>query len=325
MTYARKNLVSLDDTPYYHVVARCVRRAWLWGVDEYAGRDYSHRRTWVLERIAQLTKLFTIDVCAYAVMSNHYHLVVYVDRRRAQTLTFEATAKRWLQLFSAPPLIEKYLTGEASSAEREAAEAILARWRARLCDLSWFMKCLNEHLARRANAEDQCTGRFWEGRFRSQALLDEAGLLTAMAYVDLNPIRAGIAATPEDSPFTSIIERIRAMHAPTHESLVPLRALRSRERTATNAIPFGLHDYLELVDWTGRTIRADKAGAIELTLPPILARLRVNDEAWRKAMRPHGNVFGRAMGRLSHLRLHAQTLGQSWVRGLRLAERMFAR
>jgi hypothetical protein len=43
MTYARKNLISLNDTPYYHVVARCVRRAWLWGFNEYAGRDYSQR------------------------------------------------------------------------------------------------------------------------------------------------------------------------------------------------------------------------------------------------------------------------------------------
>ena len=84
MTYARKNLVSLNDTPYYHVVARCVRRAWLWGVDEYAGRDYSHRKDWVLERLGLLTRLFTIEVCAYAVMSNHYHLVLYIDRGRAQ-------------------------------------------------------------------------------------------------------------------------------------------------------------------------------------------------------------------------------------------------
>ena len=80
MTYARKTLVSLNDTPYYHVVARCVRRAWLWGVDEYAGRDYSHRKAWVLERLASQASIFAIDVCAYAVMSNHYHLVLHVDR-----------------------------------------------------------------------------------------------------------------------------------------------------------------------------------------------------------------------------------------------------
>ena len=64
MTYARKTLISLSDTPYYHVVARCVRRAWLSGYDEYAGRDYSHRNAWVLERLSQLSSIFTIDICA---------------------------------------------------------------------------------------------------------------------------------------------------------------------------------------------------------------------------------------------------------------------
>ena len=83
MTYARKALISLQDTPYYHVVARCVRRAWLWGFDEYAGRDYSHRKAWVLERLTQLSSMFAIDICAYAIMSNHYHLVVHVDQERA--------------------------------------------------------------------------------------------------------------------------------------------------------------------------------------------------------------------------------------------------
>jgi REP element-mobilizing transposase RayT len=324
MTYARQNLVSLNDTPYYHVVARCVRRAWLWGVDEYAGRDYSHRKQWVLERLGQLTRLFTIELCAYAVMSNHYHLVVYIDQAGVKRLTLEEVAQRWVELFSAPPLVERYLAGQVSTAERAAAEAILTRWRARLCDLSWFMKCLNEHLARRANAEEQCSGRFWEGRFRSQALLDEAGLLTAMAYVDLNPVRAGIASASEDSHFSSIMERIHALRAPAPARQVALRALRTEGTASSDVLPCPLRDYLELVDWTGRVIRGDKPGAIDARLPPILVRLNIDSEAWRHAMRPHGNVFGRAMGRLNHLRLHATTLGQSWVRGLRQAERLFA-
>jgi hypothetical protein len=251
-------------------------------------------------------------------------LVLYIDRDRAQRLTLGEVAQRWLQLFSAPPLVKRYLEGQAGAEERGAAEAILQRWRDRLCDLSWFMKCLNEHLARRANAEEQCTGRFWEGRFRSQALLDEAGLLTAMAYVDLNPVRAGIASTPETSNFTSIMERIRGLRASPPPAPVPLRPLRTQASTEAGALPCQLHDYLELVDWSGRVIRANKPGSIDARLPPILSRLNINDEAWREAMRPRGNVFGRAMGRLNHLRLHARTLGQSWVRGLRQAERLFA-
>ena len=84
MGYARKYQISLKETPYYHCVARCVRRAWLCGYDEYAGKDYSHRKHWVIDRLRELSQLFAIDVCAYAVMSNHYHLTLKVDPARAQ-------------------------------------------------------------------------------------------------------------------------------------------------------------------------------------------------------------------------------------------------
>jgi REP element-mobilizing transposase RayT len=337
MTYARKNLVSLRDTPYYHVVARCVRRAWLWGVDEYAGRDHSHRKQWVIDRVAHLTTVFAIDVCAYAIMSNHYHLVLRVDRDRAQTLTKREVALRWAQIYTLPQSVTKWLDAQdrgvvlESAAEAQQAEALIEKWRVRLFELSWFMKCLNEHLARKANAEDECDGRFWQGRFRCQALLDEAGLLTAMAYVDLNPVRAGIAKSPESSSFTSIYERIRELrsagrNARTKRSSkrkVPLQPFLS-PREARPQIPFKLEDYLELVDWSGRVIRSDKGHALDALLPPVMQRLNIDRDAWELAMRPKGNVFGRALGRLNHLRLHAQTLGQSWVRGLREAERLYA-
>lgn len=334
MTYARKTLISLQDTPYYHVVARCVRRAWLWGVDEYAGKDYSHRKSWVLERLAQLDSIFAIDICAYAVMSNHYHLVLHVDQKRARTWTAQQIVERWTVLFSRPSIVERWEQGLAGDAEREVAEKIIDLWRRRLCDVSWYMRCLNEHLARRANAEDGCSGRFWEGRFKSQALLDEAGLLTAMAYVDLNPIRAGIAATPEESEFTSIYSRIKALrledqqHAPlradipAHPAPILMRFANDMSDT-TPRIPFSLFDYLALIDWTGRAIRNDKRGAVDQRLPPIVQRLNIDAEAWQAAMQPSGNVFGRALGQLDHLRLHAKALGQSWVRGLRQAERMY--
>jgi REP element-mobilizing transposase RayT len=331
MTYARKSLISLQDTPYYHVVSRCVRRAWLWGFDRYAGKDYSHRRAWVLERLRYLSVMFSVDVCAYAVMSNHYHLVLHVDKRRAQAWTTDEVIERWTNMFSRPLLVELLQQGLGTAAEREVATGIVERWRKRLCDVSWYMRCLNEHLARRANAEDECTGRFWEGRFKSQALLDDAGLLTAMAYVDLNPIRAGVAATPEESEFASIYARLQALYPDTGEgsstsitdTSVPLLGFRDTAKPGLPMIPFSAEDYVELVDWSGRIRRQGKLGAIDTCLPRIAARLKIDAAAWNAAMQSGNTIFGRAMGKLDRLRLHARTLGQSWVKGLRNSERLY--
>jgi REP element-mobilizing transposase RayT len=318
MGYARKLQVSLKDTPYYHCVGRCVRRAWLWGIDKYSGKDYSHRKAWVIDRLRYLSHVFAMDVCAYAVMSNHYHTVLCVEEERAKKWSEQEVVKRWTKLFATKPLVQRYLNGEGGQAEHDEAKRIIKQWRRRLMDVSWFMRCLNEYLARRANQEDDCTGRFWEGRFKCQALLDEAGLLTAMAYVDLNPIRAGIASTPEDSEFTSIYERIRALRG-IRPTGIRLRRFQSKRET----LPLTSSDYLQLVDWTGRSIRGDKRGSIDRDLPPIFERLNIDKEAWIQSMRPKGNVFGRAMGKLNHLQLHAKALGQSWIKGVKAAERMY--
>jgi REP element-mobilizing transposase RayT len=322
MPSARKSLISLKETPYYHCIARCVRRAWLWGVDEYAGKDYSHRKEWVIERLRELSKAFAIEVCAYAVLSNHYHTVLYVDVERCKQWEDAEVVRRWGKLFSIPTLVQRYLDQESES-QAAAAEAkrIVKEWRSRLMEVSWYMRCLNEHLARKANIEDNVTGRFWEGRFKSQALLDEAGLLTAMAYVDLNPIRAGIAKTPETSEFTSIYERIRTLK---NKSINGMKLKRFKDQTKSdNAIPCTQTDYLALIDWTGRAIRPDKRGHIDQTLPPILKRLNIDSDAWQAMMQPEGNLFGRAIGPVNHLLLHAKALGQQWVKGLRQAERIY--
>ncbi|HEU4652408.1 MAG TPA: hypothetical protein VFS47_00385, partial [Steroidobacteraceae bacterium] len=268
--------------------------------------------------------------CAYAVMSNHYHLVLYVDRQKATGWTAEEVIHRWSQLHQQPHLIQRYLSPDVSPAEREEAERIIATWRERLFDISWFMRHLNEYLARRANAEDDCSGRFWEGRFKSQALLDDVGILTAMAYVDLNPIRAGIAKTPEDSEFTSIYQRIRqstATRSPksTDERRIRLRRFADQSHNKKTGIPYTASDYLQLVDWSGRYIREGKRGHIDAALPPILSRLSIDPEIWQHAMSHKGTILGRAMGKLDVMRLHAATLGQAWVRGMKRSERMYAR
>ncbi|MCF1182337.1 transposase, partial [Marichromatium gracile] len=217
MTRPRAALVSLSDTPWYHVVTRCVRRAYLCGFDRLTGRSFEHRRGWVELRLRQLAGVFAIDVAAYAVMSNHVHLVVRVDADRAAGWSETEVLRRWRCLFRGPMVVERFLSPATragmTEAELDGVAGLIATYRTRLADLSWFMRVLNESIARAANREDGVRGRFWEGRFRSQAILDETALLAVMAYVDLNPIRAGIAETPEESAHTGIAARIAALRA----------------------------------------------------------------------------------------------------------------
>jgi hypothetical protein len=173
MPRARKSQVSLSDTPYYHCVSRCVRRSFLCGEDAVTGQSYEHRRGWVEERLLYLAQLFAIDVCAYAVMSNHTHVVVHIDAEQAKAWSLDEVLSRWHQFHLGTYLTQAYVDeskrAELDEAQLQAVEEIAKVYRSRLCDLSWFMRELNEYIAREANKEDQCTGRFWEGRFKSQA------------------------------------------------------------------------------------------------------------------------------------------------------------
>jgi REP element-mobilizing transposase RayT len=298
MNRPRKVLISLADTPYYHITSRCVRRAFLCGVDHYSGQDYEHRRQWVVDRIRLLSSLFAIDVCAYAVMSNHYHLVLNLCPEQLNNLSDEQIVERWCALFKGPLLIQRLRNGESLSApERSAVGDIVNVWRNKLSSISWFMRCLNQPIARQANLEDKCTGKFWESRFTSQALKSEEALLSCMAYVDLNPIRAGLANNPETSSYTSIQERVRPVFDLEYairsqrqrgdllDFKSPLKPLLHFENGLLNqaqaGVLFAFQDYLELVDWTGRIIRNDKRGSIDTESPPILRRLDISPEQWR--------------------------------------------
>ncbi len=288
MTRPRSQIVSLADTPYYHCVSRCVRRAFLCGEDRYSGKNFDHRKPWLVDRLTLLGEVFAIDIAAYAVMSNHYHVILHVDQARGRSWDRDEVIHRWLRLYRGDPLVHCYLRGELQSdSEFRQLDLIVETWRDRLTSISWFMRCLNEYIARRANKEDDCTGRFWEGRFKSQALLDEAALLSCMAYVDLNPVRAGICESLDESEFTSIQARIRAAVSEDSDAtecpsprLMPFQTELKRDLEPP-VLPIGLRDYIELVDWTGRIVRADKTGFIPPEAPSALSDLKLNKAQWR--------------------------------------------
>ncbi|GAB5402352.1 MAG: hypothetical protein Aurels2KO_05830 [Aureliella sp.] len=195
-----------------HCVQRCVRRAYLAGKDAATGKDYSKRRDWIRRRLEILSAVFGVDVLVYSIMSNHIHVVLRTRPDVVETWSNEEVALRWLRLFPGRR-IDEHL-GQPTETDVEALAKSAGRLkeiRQRLSDVSWFMRSLCEPIARLANKQDECTGRFWEGRFKAQRIADEAGLLACAMYVDLNPIRAAMADRPENATHTSAHDRIQSL------------------------------------------------------------------------------------------------------------------
>ncbi|WP_444893572.1 transposase [Microbulbifer sp. TRSA001] len=316
MPLPRRAQVSLDTTPYYHCVSRCVRRAFLCGKDKESGNNYEHRREWIESKMHNLASIFALDIAAYAVMSNHYHIVLYIDKEKALNWPDSEVILRWQKLFKASNLSLRYLQGDnLDQCEMGKLQEVIALWRDRLMDLSWFMRCLNESIARQANLEDHCTGRFWEGRFKSQALLDEKALAACMAYVDLNPIRANMAKTPEDSSHTSIQRRIRAVI--TGEQPKELLPLVGGERlNMPKGLPFQLDHYLQLVDWSGRHLDPRKRGCIAEKTPPVLERLGIPPKHWLYLNRNFESRFKGLVGSVEAVQQVCSQLNKHWVHGI---------
>ncbi len=314
MGYPRYVTVASDAHGVYHCISRCVRRAYLCGEDAVTGRSFEHRRAWLEERILALGALFAVAVHAYAVMSNHFHLVVEVDPGTAKRWSDREVARRWLALCAPGEADDGTLDARIDAlAAREERIAVL---RERLGSLSWFMRYLKEPIARRANAEDGCTGRFGEGRYRAQALLDEAALLAPMVYVDLNPVRAGVASTPEHAAYTSVHRRTRQ---PSRGAAV-LRPVVSAVRADLDLI--SERHYLELVDWTGRILHPGKRGAIAGDAPPILDRLGLSTRQWPLQVSGTESAYWRAIGRVESLLESARRSGRRWLCGIGAARRL---
>ncbi|MGF1689416.1 transposase [Photobacterium japonica] len=325
MPRARKTQVSLTDTQYYHCVSRCVRRTFLCGKDPLTGQCFEHRRAWVEQRLLFLANVFAIDICAYAVMSNHTHVVLHVDTEQAKTWSQEEVITRWHRVckgnFLSNTWLDENLRNQMDSAQRQAVERIAEDWRKRLHDISWFMRLLNEPIARQANKEDGCTGRFWEGRFKSQALLDEAALVACMAYVDLNPVRAGIATAPESSAHTSIKKRANAAKS-SYQPKTLLPFVGNPRANMPKGLPFAFTDYLLLVDETGRTIRDGKHGYISKSALNVISRLGLSEENWLELACHLEQNFSGAIGKEHMLREYHHHIGQQRTQGVSASRRL---
>jgi REP element-mobilizing transposase RayT len=299
MTVARSELVDLNVTRYYHCISRCVRQALL------CGDGCEHRKQWIEERLEFLSRCFAVSVCGFSVMDNHLHVLVRLDAEEAESWSAEEVIRRWFAAY--PPKTAKGQEIEINQAwidHQAEDQKRVELFRARLATLGWFMKALKEPLARMANKEDQCKGAFWEGRYKSIAILDEEALLATCAYIDVNPVAAGIAATPETSRHTSVRQRVR--HAKSKGKLAALKAAESGSVAGSRAAGdleedlwlcpledrrrqggqregmldgFSLGSYLLLVDYTSRLCRQGKA-RVSREVASILDRLGTNADIW---------------------------------------------
>jgi hypothetical protein len=364
--HARCRIVDETTVGIYHCINRCVRRAFLCGFDAVSHRSFDHRKLWIRRRLESLAGLFAIDILGFAVMANHLHLVVRNRPDVATDWSDKEVARRWCALF--PRSVDRTSSNSSlpgnPSAAWQSPDALrermlladpvqLAECRRRLSSVSWLMRCLSEPIARAANREEGITGRFWEGRFKCQALLDEAAVLACSMYVDLNPIRAGEAETPETAQFTSaherIVDRQSAAVAPAAVDssasdlseraagwLAPVdeapktvagyggAPAEPPRRRASNRgfLPLSLDDYLRLLDWTGRILRSG-CQSIPAGLAPLLERLNLNAATWADCVEQFGRQFRRAAGRAVSLARFAERAGQRWLHGVSWSRQAF--
>jgi len=314
---ARAELVDPAEVAVFHCINRCVRRAYLCGADPLTGQDYSHRKAWLERRLKFLAGQFGIDMLGFAILSNHFHLVL---RARPDVVTCWSdteVATRWLALCPN----RKNDSGEPAEPTPPELDTIrnmpdrLAEVRGRLSNISWFMRLVAEPLARFANQEDQTSGRFWQGRFKAVKLCDDAAILACAAYVDLNPIRAGLASTLEESDFTSVQRRIESEDQPQENPSRPdawLAPLQLDERAAVSQacdspsssrqrasdrgfLPLSIAEYKALLEWTVRNVRPRPEVATGQE-PRTLSRIGISAPAWLRLATRFGKLFQRVAG-----------------------------
>jgi REP element-mobilizing transposase RayT len=208
---SRAEVVDPNEINVVHVINRTVRRCFLFGDDVVTGKNFDYRKVWIEEWLEHFAACFGIDLLCYSILSNHYHLILRTRPDVVKGWDDTEVARRWLRICPRRKIRGK--PAEPTEAELNSIRSCpvkLAEIRRRLSDLSWWMRLLNQRVAQRANREDGGSGRFWQDRYRSIRLLDDEAFLACAAYVELNPIRAGIAETLEASDHTSIQRRLKA-------------------------------------------------------------------------------------------------------------------
>lgn len=309
---SRQQEINHNDGVYpYHLTQTCTRNIFLCG-NTPAGFNREHRRRIIEKRMFFLHSVMAIDMIAYGILHNHYHLISLPNLQQAKAWSDYEVVKRWFCLHKPTtyPLIKQWFENPNKQNKTVHVKRTIRQWREQLTHISKMMAMLNQRIATQANAEDNMTGcSFWEKRYKAKRLETQNGLLQCMTYNDLNPIRAGIANTPEESKHTSLYQRIHQDISATNDviegipefnydrlkeyniALKPLMPLKGWENSHNDwGLPYELGDYQVLVDWTGRSIRPDKRGAIDNKLPPIAQRLALDKAGWIQAITQYDKI-----------------------------------
>ena len=319
MTRARSELIRSDKPGTYHLITRCVRRELLLETGE--------RRVWLSRGLAAWLPHMGIELLAYALMGNHVHLVVrlrpdIVADWDSRTVTRHALAV--LPVRSGPGMEPLQVTNALVDSYADNSEWILEQ-RVRLSSPSWLLRLVKQEISRRANAEDGCTGHFWEKRFTSVALLDAAAVLACMVYVDLNPRRAGLVRDPALATFASIRHRNARAHgngrmdgdspdADLGRCLVAMS--RCSPHDSGNAAPTAWkvteQSYLALVRETAQLMGRGGRAAVASTLEEVRSH-GITASAWTEAMGRAGAMSGSVVGGPEARRTWCEASGQRWA------------
>jgi len=327
MAIARRDIVDSETPGFYHCTNRCVRRAFLCGKDEDTGQDYSDRKNWLEKRFIELCDIFSVDIYAYAVMDNHYHIVLYLDPLAPQKWSNDEVAEKWLLAY--PGKLDKPEFAQQRELKKQAImsdKAKLKSYRKRLGKLSWFMGRINEPLAKISNVEDDCTGAFWQGRYSSQALLDEASVLSCMCYVDLNPVRAKITEKLEESHHTGIKKRIEKIKQNVQENQTTelnqtIEAIAGSLKS--QRMMLSTNDYFRLIEWTGKSIIYPNKATIPPHIKSIIGGLNLQQTHWLKQIEKFNQHYCHFVGPVDLIREKAKSISKRCLRGISSAKLLF--